>query len=157
MNGYGSTGWLDALANSGPPLVAAIMGVTLIIVGLIFAFRLANTATAALTRDDRGRLPAGPDDAWSALRHAAYFCLAVISLGVLLLLAPALGSVGDESSSSRDGAVHDDERPDWANKADKPGHENRGNRGDRDRDDDEGTDDDIRSEPPSPTHSPSAS
>lgn len=129
------------------------MGATLIIVGLIFASRLAITASAALTRDDRGRLPAGFDDAWSALRHAAYFCLAVVSLGVLLLLAPAVGSIGDESSSSPDGAVTDDEKPDKAN---KPGHENRGNRGDRD--DDEGTDDEgISSESPSPTHSPSAS
>lgn len=156
MNGSGSTGGFDALSNGGPALLAAIMGATLIIVGLILASRLANTASAALTRDDRGRLPAGFDDAWSALRHAAYFCLAVVSLGVLLLLAPALGSIGDESSSSPDGAVTDDERPDRANKANKPGHENRGNRGDRDGDD-EGTDEGISSESPSPTHSPSAS
>lgn len=152
MNGSGSTGWFDALSHGGPALLAAIMGATLIIVGLIFASRLAITASAALTRDDRGRLPAGFDDAWSALRHAAYFCLAVVSLGVLLLLAPALGSIGDESSSSPDGAVTDDEKPDRANKANKPGHENRGNRGDRD-----GDDEGISSESPSPTHSPSAS
>ncbi|MBA2263225.1 MAG: hypothetical protein H0W10_01010 [Chloroflexi bacterium] len=154
MNGSGSTGGFDALSNGGPALLAAIMGATLIIVGLIFASRLANTASAALTRDDRGRLPAGFDDAWSALRHAAYFCLAVVSLGVLLLLVPALGSIGDGSSSSPDGAVTDDEKP---GKANKPGHENRGDRGDRDHDDDEGTDEGISSESPSPTHSPSAS
>ena len=154
MNGSGSIGGFDALSNGGPALLAAIMGATLIIVGLIFASRLANTASAALTRDDRGRLPAGFDDAWSALRHAAYFCLAVVSLGVLLLLVPALGSIGDESSSSPGGAVTDDEKPDKAN---KPGHENRGNRGDRDHDDEEGTDEGTSSESPSPTHSPSAS
>lgn len=143
MNGSGSTGWFDALFDGDPALLAGIIGAVLVIVGLIFAFRLASVASGELTRNGDGRRPASFDDAWWALRHAAYFCLAIIILGVLLLLAPALGSIGDGSSpspsSSPEAAATNGERPDKS-KAEKPGHGNRGNRGDHGDEDDDGDD-----------------
>lgn len=152
MKDSGSAGWFEALIDGGPALLAAIMGATLIVVALIFAFRLKDTASTELTRGNNGHLPAGFEDAWWALRHAAYFCLAVMALGVLLLLGPALGSLGDESSdspaSSADAAATDDEKPDKADKADKPS--NRGNRGGND---DEDSDNGSESGPPSPSPS----
>lgn len=142
MNESGSEGWFDALFGGDPALLAGLMGALLVIVGLLFAIRLAFAATDSLRRNDRGRLPAGFDDAWWALRHAAYFCLAVISLGVLLLLAPALGSLGDEPSaspsSSPDAAATEGDGNDKHNKADKADKPGRGNQGDDDDEEDEG-------------------
>ena len=141
VSGSGSTGWFDALFDGDPALLAGIMGAVLVIVGLVFAFRLASAASGELARTGDGSRPASFDDAWWALRHAAYFCLAIISLGVLLLLGPALGSIGDGSSaspsSSPEAAATNAEKPD---KADKPGHGDRENRGDHGDEDDDADD-----------------
>ncbi len=136
---------MSGVIDGGPPLIAALMGAALIIVGLIFAFRVAQAASSELTRDDEGQLEPGFDDAWWALRHAAYFSLAVIGLGVLLLLVPAIGADGpsgpsESPSPSADAAPGGDQTNNGASDHQKPKPHR-----------DQGEDEQDKSESPAPS------